>query len=172
VPQPLGRFLQLALGAACVALVPPSAYGQSLKEQLHGTWTIVSAARVVGGVEEPDFLGQDPVGRFMFAPDGHMCFNAMRRNRSKFVSPSFQAATSEEKSAAYDSYIGYCGRYEVNEQERSIVMQFELSSFPNWTGTTQNRFVDVTGTRLRISTPPRLSEGKEIVNTILWERVK
>jgi hypothetical protein len=103
--------MQLALGVACVALVPPSAYGQSLKEQLLGTWTIVSAARVVGGVEEPDFLGGDPVGGFMFAPDGHMCFNAMRRNRAKFGSPNFQGATSEEKSAAYDSYIGYCGRY-------------------------------------------------------------
>jgi len=55
--ESLRRFMQLALGVACVALVPPSAYGQSLKEQLLGTWTIVSAVRVVGGVEEPDFLG-------------------------------------------------------------------------------------------------------------------
>jgi len=168
----LRRLMQLALVAACVALVPPSAYGQSLKEQLLGTWTTVSAARIVGGVEEPDFLGSDPVGRFVFAPDGHFCFNAMRRNRSKFGSPNFMGATSEEKSAAYDSYIGYCGRYEVNEQERSLTMQFELSSYPNWTGTTQKRFADVTGTRLRIRTPPRLSEGKEVISTILWERAQ
>lgn len=166
------RLMQLAFVAACVTVVPASAYGQSLREQLLGTWTIVSAARVVGGVEEPDFLGPDPVGRFLFAPDGHFCFNAMRRNRSKFGSANLLGGTSEEKSAAYDSYIGYCGRYEVNEQERSLAMQFELSSYPNWTGTTQKRFVDVTGTRLRIRTPPRLLEGKEIVNTILWERAK
>ena len=165
-------LMQLALVAACVAVVPASAYGQSLREQLLGTWTIVSAARVVGGVEEPDFLGPDPVGRFLFAPDGHFCFNAMRRNRPKFGSANLLGGTSEEKSAAYDSYVGYCGRYEVNEQERSVAMQLELSSFPNWTGTTQKRFVDVTGTRLRIRTPARLSEGKEIVNTISWERAK
>jgi hypothetical protein len=49
------------------------------------------------------------------------------------------------------------------------VMQLELSSYANWTGTTLKRFVDLTGTRLPISTPPRFSEGKEIVNTVLWE---
>src|SRR5262245_50388572 len=166
------RLMQLALVAACVALLPPSACGQSLREQLLGTWTIVSAARVVGGVEEPDFLGPDPLGRFLFAPDGHFCFNAMRRNRPKFSSGNLLGGTPEEKSAAYGSYIGYCGRYEVNEQERSLAMQFELSSYPNWTGTTQKRFAEITGTRLRIRTPPRLVEGKEIVSTILWERAR
>jgi hypothetical protein len=65
--KPPRRLIQLALVAACVGLVPASTYGQSLRDQLLGTWTIVSAARVVGGVEEPDFLGPDPVGRFLFA---------------------------------------------------------------------------------------------------------
>jgi Lipocalin-like domain len=168
----LRRFMPLALAAACVALVPPSAHAQSLKEQLLGAWTVVSAARVVGGVEESDFLGHDPIGQFIFAPDGYLCFSAMRRNRSRFSSPNFQGGTSEEKAAAYDSYIGYCGRYEINEQDRSLLMKLELSSYPNWIGTTQKRFVEITGSRLRISTPPRLSDGKEIVSTILWERAK
>src|SRR5262249_34990092 len=30
----------------------------------------------------------------------------------------------------------------------------------------------VTGTRLRVRTRPRLSEGKEVVSTILWERAR
>lgn len=167
----LRRFAHsLILCAACSALVPSSAFGQSLKEQLTGTWLLVATTRVVAGVEEPGMFGRDAIGQFMFAPDGHMCFNAMRSTRSKFASNDFQAGAPEEKTAAYDSYIGYCGRYEVNEQERSIVLHLALSTYPNWTGTSQKRFAEVIGNRLRISTPPIRSGGKEIVNAILWER--
>jgi hypothetical protein len=169
----VGRFVQLlVLGAVCCALTPPSAYGQSLREQLLGTWTLVSLTRFVGDVEEPGLMGRDAIGRIIFAPDGHMCFNAMRPNRSKFGSGDFQAGTPEEKTAAYDSYTGYCGRYEVNEQERSVVFRLELSSYPNWTGTTQKRFAEVAGNRLKINTPPILSEGRQIVGVAVWERAK
>ena len=173
MPSPVRRFVQcLALCAACVGLVPPSAQGQSLKEQLLGTWTLVSWTQVVGDVEEPGLLGRDPVGQFIFAPDGHMCFSAMRRTRSKLAGPGPQAGTPEEKAAAYDGYVGYCGRYDVSEEERSVTFRLELSSFPNWTGTTQKRFVEVSGTRLRVNTPPIPVRGKQMVTTVVWERSK
>jgi hypothetical protein len=174
MPSSLRRFAQsLILCAACSALVPSSAFGQSLKEQLAGTWHLVAWTNVVAGVEEPGMMGRDAIGQVMFAPDGHMCFSAMRSNRSKFGSRDFQAGTPEEKTTAYDSYVGYCGRYEVNEQERSLVFQLALSSYPNFTGTAQKRFAEVTGNRLRISTPPIvLSGGKEFVSVVVWERPK
>lgn len=168
------RVIQLlVLFATCAALLPSTAHGQSLREQLLGTLTLVSWARTVGGVEEPDkVMGSDPIGQFMFAPDGRMCFNAMRRDRPKFKSPDLRTGSSEEKTAAYDSYVGYCGRYEVNEEERSVVLRLDVTSFPNWTGTTQKRFADVTGTRLRVRTPPIGSGDKQIVTTVVWERAK
>jgi hypothetical protein len=73
-----------------------------------------------------------------FAPDGHMCFSAMRRTRSKLGGPGPQAGTPDETAAAYDGYIGYCGRYNVNEEERSVTFQLELSSYSNWTGSSQS----------------------------------
>jgi hypothetical protein len=162
----------LVLCAACVGLVPPVAHSQFLKEQLVGTWALVSWTQVVGDVEEPGLLGRDPIGQFMFAPDGHMCFSAMRRTRSKFGGPGPQAGTPEEKAAAYDGYIGYCGRYNVSDEERSVTFQLELSSYPNWTGSTQKRFVEVTGTRLRVNTPPIPVRGRQMVTTVIWERQK
>jgi hypothetical protein len=171
----LRRVMQgLALSVACIGigLMPPSAHGQSLKQQLAGTWVLVSWTQVVGDVEEPGLLGRDPVGQFIFAPDGHMCFNVMRRTRVKHGGAGPQAGTPEEKAAAYDGYIGYCGRYDANEDDRSVTFQLELSSFPNWTGTTQKRFVEVTGTRLRVSTPPIPLRGKQMVSTVVWERAK
>jgi len=173
MPSSLRRFAQsLILCAACSALVPFSAFGQSLKEQLAGTWLLVAWTRVVAGVEEPGMMGRDAIGQLMLAPDGHMCFNAMRSNRPKFGSRDFQPGTPEEKTTAYDGYVGYCGRYEVNEQERTVVFQLTLSSYPNLTGTAQKRFAEVTGSRLRISTAPIVSGGKEIVNVVIWERPK
>ena len=163
------QALALCIGYFC--LVTPSAYAQSLKEQLVGTWTLVSMTRVIDDTEQPGLLGRDPVGQFMFGPDGRMCFNAMRRDRPKFDSP-YPGGTSEEKAAAYDSYVGYCGRYEVNEEERSILFRLDLGTYPNWTGATEKRFADVTGTRLRINTPPMLAGGKKIVGTVIWERAK
>jgi hypothetical protein len=124
------QALALCVGYFC--LVTPSAYAQSLKEQLVGTWTLVSMTRVIDDTEQPGLLGRDPVGQFMFGPDGRMCFNATRRDRPKFDSP-YPGGTSEEKAAAYDSYVGYCGRYEVNEEERSILFRLDLGTYPNWT---------------------------------------
>src|SRR5262245_63411427 len=146
---PVRRIVpSLALCAACVGLAPPPAHGQSLKDQFLGTSTLVSWTQVAGDVEEHVLLGRDPVGQFMFTPDGHMCLSAMRRTRSKLGGSGPQAGTPEEKAAAYDGYIGYCGRYDVNEDERSVTFQLELSSYPNWTGSAQKRFVEVTGTRM------------------------
>lgn len=173
MPTSLGSFVRsLVLCAACAALAPPSAYGQSLKEQLSGAWTLVSWTRVVGETEEPGLMGQDAIGQIMFAGDGHMCFNAMRRNRPPFASPEFQRGTPEEKAAAYDGYVGYCGRYEVNEQERSVIFRLELSSYPNLTGTAQKRFVEIAGNRLKIKSPPIPVRGTLAVNTVVWERAK
>jgi hypothetical protein len=161
-----------ALLALCAVLVPSPLYAQSLREQVIGTWTLVSWTRFVGDVEEPLSFGRDPVGQVMFAPDGHMCFNVMRRNRAPFTSREFQAGTTDEKAFAYDGYLGFCGRYDVDEQEHSVALRLDLSSYPNWTGTVQRRFVDVAGNRLRLRTPPISAAGKPVSNTVLWERVK
>ena len=173
MPSSHCRFIRfLALSALCVGLVPASAHSQSLKEQLLGTWTLVSWTQVVGDVEEPGLMGRDAIGQIMFAPDGHMCFNAMRRTRPKLGGQGPLAGTPEEKVAAYDSYVGYCGRYDVNEEERALVFRLELSSYPNWTGATQKRFAEVTGARLRLNTPPIPVRGKQMVSTVVWERAK
>jgi hypothetical protein len=36
----------------------------------------------------------------------------------------------------------------------------------------QKRFAEVTGTRLRINTPPIPVRGKQMVSTVVWERAK
>ena len=94
----------------------------------------------------------------------------MRRDRPKFASADVGAGSPAERAAAYDGYVGYCGRYTVNEAEASVAHHIELSSYPNWTGTVQTRFVEVIGERMKLTTPPILRGGKKAAVVLTWER--
>jgi len=156
----------------CLMLVVPGAYAQSLQQRLPGTWKLVSWTSVTGGIEEPVPMGKGATGFITYSPDGHVCVNIMAANRPKFASADFRGGRVEEKAAAFDSFIGYCGRYEVNEQERHVVHTLLTSWYPNWTGTAQKRLVELTGQRVKLSTPPVLYEGKEVVGVLVWERMQ
>src|ERR1041385_7915598 len=61
-----------AFAAVILALasLPNSSVAQSLKEQLVGTWAVVSVVNERDGNKVEPF-GPKPVGYFMFAPTGH-----------------------------------------------------------------------------------------------------
>jgi len=53
-----------------------------------------------------------------------------------------------------------------------VVHQVEGSLFPNWEGQGQKRYVELSGHRLKLTTPPTLwGGGEEIVGMIEWERI-
>jgi hypothetical protein len=47
----------------------------------------------------------------------------------------------------------------------------ELSLFPNWVGSDQQRWVELTGDRLTLRASPLLLAGKQQVPRLVWERV-
>ena len=101
-----------------------------------------------------------------------MCVNIMAANRAKFASPDVSVSTVNEKSSALETFIGYCGRYEVNEQERFVTHLLDTSSYPNWTGSSQKRFLELSGNRITLKTPPILNQGAQVVHVLVWERAK
>lgn len=164
----------IALSAVLILsfAVSNHAYAQSLRDRMVGTWKLVSWTTIFGGVEQPVAMGRGATGIITYAPDGYMCVNIMGPNRAKFASPDFSGGKPDEKAAAFETFIGYCGRYEVNEAERFVVHTLQTSWYPNWTGSAQKRFVEMTADRIRLSTPPILAEGKEVVGVLVWERAK
>ncbi len=157
---------------AVVMLAPDNADAQVSKEQIIGTWRLTSWTRMVGDTEEPGPLGPDAIGFIMYTADGHMCGNGMRPNRPKFASRDFRGGSAEEKAAAFESYFGYCARYQVDESKGVVTHTVEVSSFPNFTGTEQKRFVSVSGDRMKITTPPVQTDGRQSYSILLWERAK
>ncbi len=121
-----------------------------LRERVVGTWKLLRWTRLVGGVEEPGPFGSDALGQLLYARDGYMSANLMRRNRAQ--------------------HLSYCGRYELDERGSSVLHRIELSSNPEWVETARIRFVEFTGEQMKLSTRPFLEHGKEAVVTLLWQR--
>jgi hypothetical protein len=162
----------LFLGSLAVA---SDSMGQSgsAKQQFTGTWKLVSwkIERPNGELIDPA-LGPNPPGWIMYQPGGHACVAIMRPDRPKFASNNVVGGTPQEVKAAFEGYIGYCGSYEVNEQERFVIHRPQLSWFPNLLGTEQKRFFEFAGDRLTLKTPPLTLFGEVQVHRLIWERLK
>ena len=59
---------------------------------------------------------------------------------------------------------------EAFERDR-VIHHVELSLFPNWVGSDQQRWVELAGDRLTLSASPLLLAGKPQVPRLVWERV-
>lgn len=162
----------LGFAAGVVMLAPVDSDAQVSKEQIVGAWKLVSWTRMVGDSEEPGPLGPAATGLIMYTHDGYMCGEVMRPNRQKFASRVFLSGSLEEKAAAFESYTGYCARYEVDASKGVVTHFVEVSSYPNFTGTDQKRFVSVIGDRMKITTPPVQTDGKQSYSVLLWARAK
>jgi hypothetical protein len=79
------------------------------------------------------------------------------------------SGTTEEKLKAIETYIHYCGPYEVKGDK--VIHHVEVSLFPNWVGTDQMRFFEFSGNRLTLSTPPFERGGIQHSAVMIWERV-
>jgi lipocalin-like protein len=133
-----------------------------------GTWRLesLSLTEEDGTISYP--MGEDPVGYIIYSGDGFMSVGFMRVGRAGFASGDSGQATDEEKIAAAESHMAYCGRYEVLEDR--VVHHIEVSSFPNWAGTSQERFFCFEGNRLILTTPPDRVYGKTQTARVVWHR--
>jgi hypothetical protein len=65
--------------------------------------------------------------------------------------------------------VAYAGRYSFHGDR--VIHHVELSLFPNWVGTDQQRSVELSGDRLILSASPLLLAGTQQVPRLVWERV-
>jgi hypothetical protein len=145
----------------------------SLRERILGAWILRSWVRTLDGVEEPGPFGPDALGQLVYSPAGYMSGNLMRRARSRFATHDAAGAEDpHERAAASDGYLGYCGRYEVDDAGGLALHRVELSSNPNWTGSVQKRFVEFVGERMKLTTPPIVRHGRPAASVLVWERAR
>jgi len=164
--KPRARALRLAplLGAH---LPPNSAPGQpSLKESLVGTWTAISWEQQKNdGVVLRQF-GENPAGMAVFDASGRYIISVMRSDRAGYASHALWQGTAEENKATADGTQTYFGTYSVDEADHSIAIHVEGSSFPNWNGADQKRFVAIAGDQLTLTIQPPSGERVDVI----WRR--
>ncbi|MBI4236236.1 MAG: lipocalin-like domain-containing protein [Chloroflexi bacterium] len=135
-----------------------------------GVWRLISSETRTAGGEVSPSRGRDEAGYLIYTEDGHMFVATMSTKRTRFSADDFRGGTPEEKAAAYDTFLGYCGRYEV--QGDAVIHRIEVSSFPNWAGVDVRRSFALAGNRLTLTTPPQFVNGVLQTTRIVWERAE
>jgi Lipocalin-like domain len=161
-----------AIMAAGLALLPGSVSAQqkSLKEQLVGTYTLVSVASTAQNGTKVDLFGNNPEGLIIFDAGGHYTQVLVRPDRPKYKANNRLEGTAEENKAALAGGIGQFGTWSVNEADKSLTLhQVGVVHFPNEEGTDQKRAFSLAGDELKIIIAVTGDGGR---NEQVWKRAK
>lgn len=142
-----------------------------LKDQLIGTWRLLSCDAVTSDGKTAYPFGPKPTGRLIYDRAGGMTVQVMASGREPLSVFEKSRATPEEAHRALKSYEAYFGTYHVNEAAQLVIHRVEGALFPNWVGTDQRRFAELSGSRLVLRTPPMPYRDGTVTTRIVWERV-
>ncbi|RKZ90553.1 MAG: hypothetical protein DRR19_09720 [Candidatus Parabeggiatoa sp. nov. 1] len=135
-----------------------------------GTWRLVSYEVKLENGQVIYPFGEEPVGYLMYTEQGYMSVTMMSANRPPFASENTRKASKEEILAAAETFLAYCGKYEVLEDK--VVHYPEVSGVPNWIGVRLERTFKITGNRLFLSTLPSSKGDMPATSShLVWERV-
>jgi Lipocalin-like domain len=161
-----------AMTGLALALLSDSAIAQqqSLKQQLAGTWTVVSSSNVAPDGSKRQIFGANPKGVLVLDASGRYAQIIVRPDRPKFKANNRLDGTPEENKAAILGTTATFGTWSVDEASKSLVRHIEGSLFPNQEGTdAKTSIVSLTGDELKTSNP---SAGSGGTTDTAYRRVK
>ncbi len=141
--------------------VPASdAAAQSMKS-VAGSYTAVSVSA----------YGPNARGRMMLGADGRYSIILARTTLPKFASNSRIKGTADEYKAVVEGSIAYFGTYTVDDGGKAITFNIEVSTFPNFDGTSQKRPIKVAGDLLTYTVTTASALGQRAGDAV-WKRIK
>jgi len=138
----------------------------TLKEQIVGVWSLVSFQDRDQNGKTFYPLGEDATGFIMFHPEGYMSAQLMQQGRAPYQSGDTLKGTTEEMAEAAHGYLAYAGKYDVDEEERTLTHHMEVSMNPTWLGQQQPRIAVIEGDILTIH------NGLNPNQKLVWKRSK
>ena len=155
----------------CTGIVLSSGFAtaqqKSLKEQLIGTWTIVSNDNVAPDGTKRQLFGPNPKGILVLAANGHYTQIIVHPDRPNFKVNNRLEGTPEENTAAVHGTTATFGTWSVDEASTTLIVRNEGGMFPNQVGTESKRSVTLAGDQLRIGNPNPASGGR---SESVWKR--
>ena len=137
-----------------------------------GTWQIqswVSTDQESGAVI--NVFGEHPDGYLMYTAGGNMTVMLTADGRKNLSGDRYNTP-AEERAQAFSSHAAYAGTYTLTPE--GIMHHVKASSFQNWVGTEQFRFVEVKGDTMIVKTPALKGppDGRMKVMTLVFKRLE
>jgi Lipocalin-like domain len=160
----MNRRNMLAANSALLLLlslaIPADDASAQGAKQLVGSWTAVSS----------NSYNPNPRGMLIFNADGYYSLTLAKASLPKFASNSRIKGTAEENQAVVAGSITHFGKYTVNDKDKTLTLNIEASTYPNFDGTSQTRPFSVSGDQLKYITPTPSAGGKP--GETVWKRRK
>jgi lipocalin-like protein len=143
---------------------------KSLKEQLVGTWTLVSSDQVRPDGSKLKQFGANPKGINVFDANGRFFLMVASADNSRIAARDPNETNQEEVGGLIAESIAYYGTYTINEEVNVISLHLDASTFPNQIGTDQKRTItSLTADELKYSSPAAIS-GVQVHQ--VWKRAE
>jgi hypothetical protein len=144
----------VAFGATVVVGIssPDNSVAQqiTLRDQLAGSWNLVSIDQVASDGTKAPLLGPNPKGLLILSRDGRSTQVYVQADRLKFAIENRLKGTPEENTAALRGTIASFGTWSVDEVNKTLTLHIEGSIFPNQDGTQSKREVSISGDNLKL----------------------
>ena len=155
---------KLAYGIVAASLLSPGlAMAQALKDQIVGTWKLVSIYNE-GQSGKRHLYGDKPVGILTFDRDGNVVQYLSKPDVPKFAKANRLEGTDKEYRDAMQAIIAGFGTYAVEGD--TVTIRWVASSYPNRAGTTEKRSYKVAGDQLSSRNPTAASGGTSYANYV------
>jgi hypothetical protein len=145
------------------------AQGNSLKDQLVGTWIYVSST---GKRDDGSAVPRPSLqGAVTYTADGRFHFITTRTDSPKYASNDPARPSAEEAMAIASGSIAYTGTYTLDENTKTIHANVETSTFPNLVrAPNQRRIITSISSDEMKFTNPRTPAG--VTLEFVWKRAK
>jgi len=148
---------------AIVLSMPGLAAAQALKDQIVGTWKLVSIYNEQDG-KKTYLFSEKPVGMSMYDKSGNYMSYIEKLGMPKFAVANRQKGTDAEYKAVSQGMVSGFGTYTVEGDK--VTIKFVGSSYPNRAGTTETRTYKIVGDELTVSNPAASSGGTSISKSV------
>jgi hypothetical protein len=147
-------FTFSAITALGLALSPSSIFAQqgTLKQQLVGTWILVSCDPPANATRQPQCV--NPSGSVSLDASGRYTTAFAARGRPKTTTSLANRAdvTPEYYKAIAQGVVAHFGTWSVNEADKTLTQHVEGALFPNGEGSDLRTPVILTGDELKLVT--------------------
>jgi hypothetical protein len=145
--------------------------GISMGAHLVGVWNLISYTNIQKDGRKVQPFGLSPSGLLIYTPDGFVSAQLMDPRRWSSHREELDNWTPEEYQEFGRGYIGYCGRYEVDEERETVTHVPTVAFLPNLIGKRLRRQVQLFHSILTLTASYIGADGEPAASHLEWSPI-